>query len=157
MKKFTLVILGFALICFSASAMAIGIGDVPTGGSKGGNAAKKVTKTVVKTVGTSAVNNKIKKEDCKFTNTTTKTEIKCKTMTFDGLVSYINNWQSGLEKTVSSDVNVRGTVCGNGSSLASQRASFVRNKIRAKIGYWDYYISGDTCSGEKISLSLDTR
>jgi len=153
MKKLTLGILGLALIGFSANAMAIGIGDIP-----GGNTTtKKIIKETAKVVGTSAANSHVKKENCHFTDATTSTSITCKSGNFSSVVTYLNNWRNGLEKSVASDVNVKGTVCASTSSLASKRATHVRNQIRAKIGYWDYYISGTTCSGDKISLSLSAR
>lgn len=81
-----------------------------------------------------AINDKIKKYNCQFKDDTS-TETTCD---LNQITTELTNWHHGLENTIANDVNVYVNVGG-----PYNRATYVRNEMYKKLGFWDYVVSAD--------------
>lgn len=103
--------------------------------------------TAVKTTATkgfeAAINDKIKKYNCQFKDETS-TETTCDLVK---ITEELSNWRNGLEATVANDVDVYVNVGGPYS-----RATFVRNELHKKVGYWDYVVSADHTNPKGLDI-----
>lgn len=98
------------------------------------------------------INKKIAKHGCQFKDATTTTATTCN---LDKVVKELSNWRSGLESTIANDVNVRVQASAKNSSLGYKRAKYVRDQIRSKIGYWDYYVSSNTHNEKGLKIWVE--
>lgn len=126
--------------------MAIGLGGVvPSSGTK----AESITKTAVKKGVEAGINDKIKKKNCAFINSTTENQTSCN---LDSVVADLKGWRSGLESTIANDVNIHIEASADKSDLAWKRVSFVEDLLRSKINYWDWYTHKTTANGNGLKI-----
>ena len=137
------------LVVASTSWAGFGLPKVKTGNSTVNNLANKgINKAATKGL-EKAINDKIKKLGCSFADETSTAT----TCNLDKLVRELSLWRQGLEGTIANDFNIYVEAGGKKSTVASSRGNFVRNKIKSKIGYWDYYVQ--TKVGKKYKKHLN--
>ena len=130
MKKIIVITIVFMAVFAIISNTYAGMSLPSTGSS--------VADTAVKTTATkgfeAAINDKIKKYNCQFKDETS-TQTTCD---LSQIITELTNWRNGLESTVANDVDVYVNVGG-----PYNRATFVRNEMHKKLGFWDYMVSAD--------------
>lgn len=132
-----LVVLGFAL-----NAMAFGLSDV-----------KNATGGLSNTAAEAAVNNDIEKKtrNCKFVSGTTEIT-GCN---INDIINSLTAAHTVLEKSgLANDVNVHFKTNGPNYNLAHDRYNALRDKVSAKVGYWDYYGEYKKVASDPNSLKI---
>lgn len=131
MKRFLSITLSlsFALF-FMGSAHAFDVGG----------SVKSTTKDVGKQASRKAVqgeiNKKLKKEECHYSDPKT-IQPMCDV---DKIVSLLSSFRTTAESSgFANDVDIHITAWGPDSAIAHKRANYLRDKVKAQIGYWDYY------------------
>lgn len=138
-------------IMFLAALVATGsvqAFDIPTGGNPTATRVKNTTKQVSKLVTTSAINDKIKKENCSFV----KGKKDQTTCNLDKILKYLTEWKTGLKATgMANDFDIHIEANADKSTLAWERVRYVEKKLKAKVSYWDWYShKGD--NGDKLKI-----
>lgn len=145
MRKY-LVFMLTALVLAPLSSMAF---DIPTGGNPTAAKVKSVTKEATKTITTSAINDKLKKENCQFVKGKTD-QVSCD---LNKIMKYLTDWKSGLETTgVTSDFDIHAEASAEDSDLAWKRVSFVEGKLKQKVSYWDWWSHKTTDNGDGLKI-----
>lgn len=128
--------------------------DIPTGGNPTAAKVKTVTKEATKTITTSAINDKLKKENCQFV----KEKSDQVTCDLNKIMKYLTDWKGGLEGTgVTSDFDIHAEASAENNDLAWKRVSFIEGKLKQKVSYWDWWSHKTTDNGDglKIWISQD--
>lgn len=154
MKQFHSMLLRSAAVAvavglFAGSAWAFDLGG------KMKDAAKEGAKAGSKSVVEKEINKNLKEKSCSFKPKTT--ELTCD---IDELLGTIKAQKSIAEGSgLANDVDIYVEV-GRGkdpknSSLGSERADVVRNKLRQKISWWDWYDSMTEGDALKIYVKIE--
>lgn len=123
--------------------------DIPTGGSSEAAKVKAVTKEATKQVTTSAINDKLKKENCQFVKDKSD-EVTCD---LNKVLKDLSDWKSGLETTgVTSDFDIHAEASADNNDLAWKRVSFVEGKLKARVSYWDWWSHKTTDNGDTLRI-----
>ncbi|HBF13840.1 MAG TPA: hypothetical protein DDW49_10740 [Deltaproteobacteria bacterium] len=123
----------------------------------GNSNANQGIKTSSKVAGASieaSINDKIKKENCAFADSKTDNKTTCD---LDKIIKYLVDWKKGLESTIANDVDVHIEASADKNDLAWKRVSFVQDKMRAKLSYWDWYTHKTTANADKMKIWVDVK
>lgn len=146
MKKFTVIIALLGMAFYASGVMAqFGGVKLPSSGTGAETAVKKTATKAVE----ASINDKLKKKGCAFANSTTENQITCN---LDQVIADLKSWKGGLESTVANDFNIHVQASANDSDLAWKRVSFVQDKLRASINYWDWYTHKTTAEGDNLKI-----
>ena len=146
MKKYAFILA--SLVLYALPVLAFGPGNL-SGTWEEGAVRKGVKKGVE--IG---INDKLKKENCHFTDNNTDRNIACNSGGIDRIVKYLGDWKAGLENTVANSVNVTIRTHGKNYDLANKRVRYVESKIREKFGYWHYYVEAKEGEGNNLNISV---
>src|SRR3990167_8303323 len=147
--KFEKVLLLTAVLGLAAGqAHAINLGNVNTGNSDANRAINQGAK-VSRAALEAGINDKLKKENCAFVDGKTENKTTCD---LDKVIKTLANWRSGLESTIANDVDVHIEASADQNSLAWKRVSFVQDKMKAKLSYWDWYSHKTTANANGLKI-----
>jgi hypothetical protein len=142
-------VLAIALIATGAYAFS-----VPTSSGNVKSSMEKNVKQGARMGVTSEVNKKIRRKNCRFKGKSVD-QLTCDLNT---IINDLKNAHNAMESTIANDVNVKVRAhAKSSSSLANKRANYVRNKVRSRIGYWDYYVYGTKDGTDKLEIWIETR
>ena len=143
------MILGAALVGLIGTASALDIGGSVKGATK--DAAKAGSKAVV----ANEINKNLKEKNCSFKPKTT--DLTCD---IEDILGTIQTQKSIAEKSgFTNDVDLYVEV-GRGKdskkpNLGVERADLIRNKLRQRISWWDWYDS--VIEGDRLNLYVKIR
>lgn len=150
MKKITALTLTMGIVLISASVWAgFGIPKVNTGNSTVNRAVNTGVDTAKNKGLEKVINDKIAKYNCQFKDVKTVNDTTCD---LGKLINELEAWRTGLEGTVANDVNINVQASANTSSLAWDRGNHIRDQIRQRINYWDYYVTSNTGSDRALKI-----
>ncbi len=145
MKKISLCSVGaLAMLLAGSGAWALDLGNPAA------NAAKDVTHSVSKSAVESEINKDLKKKNCAFKPKTT--ELNCDLSDVLGTLNEKRAVaeQSGFSNDVDIHVEVGQGVYPKNANLGYQRVDRVRNELRKKVSYWDWYDA--SVDGDKLNI-----
>ena len=148
-------LIGIAVVAIALIATGAYAFSVPTSKGNVKHSMEKNVKQGARMGVTSEVNKKIRKKNCRFKGNS-ETQLTCD---LNAIIKDLQNAHNAMEATIANDVNVKvrahaKTAKGN---LANKRANFVRNKVRQKVGYWDYYVYGNADGSDKLEIWIEAR
>lgn len=148
MKFVNVLLLAVAFWLTAGQAHAINLGSVNTGNSNANQAIKQGSKASRAAL-EAAINDKIKKENCAFVDAKTENKTTCN---LDKVIKTLANWRSGLESTIANDVDVHIEASAVKNDLAWKRVSFVEDKMKQKLSYWDWYSHKTTANANNLKI-----
>lgn len=142
-------VLAVALIATGAYAFS-----VPTSKGNVKGSMEKNVKQGARMGITSEVNRKIKQKNCRFRGESVD-QLTCD---LNSIIKDLRDAHRGMKSTIANDVNVKVRAhAKKNSSLANKRANYVRNKVRQRISYWDYYVYGNADGSDKLEIWIESR
>ena len=120
-----------------------------------GGAITKTTKSVGRGQIQKEYNKKLAKQKCKFKGDSTTEYSGCD---IDKIISEMNAFRNAMEGSgLASDVDINVQTYGSEWNIARERAEFIRDKVRAQVGYWDFHVRYKKAPSNEVYFQVSAR
>lgn len=152
MKK---AVVGIAVLAVALIALNAYAWKVPTSGGGVKGSMESNVKEAGRTAVVEDTNKKIRKKNCRFTNSTTEYETTCN---LDSVIQDMQKTRDALKgTTLANSVRVTVTAHAKDRSLGYKRAENVRDKLRNRFSWWNYNVSKMVDGTNKLDIVLSAR